>query len=163
MNLIFYRCVFRSRKENAIVFQNWIFDEVIPAIRKTGYYIKKITKEEMRLKVFLDLQSEVDRQSCVIKKQGHRISYLMSKLESEKEAKREQLSIPSDTIDNDVVRWLSESGYSGEYKLSDLHRQYHAHCDNNNTDYYSVRRLGNILRKNGYASVHKRNGTWFII
>lgn len=33
-----YRVIFRSRKAEAVQFQDWIFEEVIPAIRKTGSY-----------------------------------------------------------------------------------------------------------------------------
>ena len=33
-----YRVIFQSRKPTAKQFQNWIFDEVIPSIRKTGSY-----------------------------------------------------------------------------------------------------------------------------
>lgn len=33
-----YRVIFRSNKPDAVKFQNWIFDEVIPQIRKTGSY-----------------------------------------------------------------------------------------------------------------------------
>ena len=33
-----YRLIFQSRKENAIQFQEWVFEEVIPQIRKTGEY-----------------------------------------------------------------------------------------------------------------------------
>lgn len=45
-----YRLVFKSKKESAIEFQDWIFEEVIPSIRKTGRYsipqsMKKISTE----------------------------------------------------------------------------------------------------------------------
>lgn len=33
-----YRVIFRSNKPEAVKFQNWIFEEVIPQIRKTGSY-----------------------------------------------------------------------------------------------------------------------------
>ena len=33
-----YRVIFRSNKPDAVKFQNWIFEEVIPQIRKTGSY-----------------------------------------------------------------------------------------------------------------------------
>lgn len=33
-----YRIVFRSTKPEAINFQNWVFAEVLPSIRKTGSY-----------------------------------------------------------------------------------------------------------------------------
>ena len=34
-----YRCIFQSKKKEAKDFQNWIFGEVLPQIRKTGGYI----------------------------------------------------------------------------------------------------------------------------
>ncbi|WP_017807597.1 phage repressor protein [Avibacterium paragallinarum] len=33
-----YRIIFRSNKAEAIEFQNWVFEEVLPQIRKTGKY-----------------------------------------------------------------------------------------------------------------------------
>ncbi|MCG7412577.1 phage antirepressor protein [Moraxella nonliquefaciens] len=33
-----YRVIFRSNKAEAVKFQNWVFDEVLPSIRKTGQY-----------------------------------------------------------------------------------------------------------------------------
>ncbi|WP_159990847.1 BRO family protein [Pelistega ratti] len=33
-----YRVIFRSNKPEAIEFQNWVFEEVLPTIRKTGNY-----------------------------------------------------------------------------------------------------------------------------
>lgn len=37
-----YRVIFRSNKPDAVKFQNWIFEEVIPQIRKTGSYNKEV-------------------------------------------------------------------------------------------------------------------------
>ena len=34
-----YRLILRSRKKDAVVFSDWICDEVIPAIRETGGYL----------------------------------------------------------------------------------------------------------------------------
>ena len=34
-----YRCIFQSKKEEAKAFQRWVFDEILPQIRKTGGYI----------------------------------------------------------------------------------------------------------------------------
>lgn len=33
-----YRVIFRSNKKEAVDFQNWVFEEVLPSIRKTGSY-----------------------------------------------------------------------------------------------------------------------------
>lgn len=34
-----YRCIFQSRKGEAQMFQDWVFEEVLPQIRKTGGYV----------------------------------------------------------------------------------------------------------------------------
>ena len=34
-----YRCIFQSRKAEAEQFQNWVFEEVLPSIRKNGGYV----------------------------------------------------------------------------------------------------------------------------
>lgn len=39
-----YRVIFRSNKAEAVKFQNWVFDEVLPTIRKTGNYNTKPTE-----------------------------------------------------------------------------------------------------------------------
>lgn len=36
-----YRAIGRSRKPEAVPFMNWIYDEVIPSIRKHGFYVNK--------------------------------------------------------------------------------------------------------------------------
>ncbi|MBF0751573.1 MULTISPECIES: BRO family protein [unclassified Pasteurella] len=39
-----YRIIFRSNKAEAVEFQNWVFEEVLPQIRKTGkYHISQAT------------------------------------------------------------------------------------------------------------------------
>lgn len=43
-----YKLIFKSHKEEAEKFQDWVTDEVLPSIRKTGSYNSKgITKEEI--------------------------------------------------------------------------------------------------------------------
>lgn len=44
-----YRTIFKSRKESAIRFQEWVFDDVLPSIRKTGRYeIPATTREKSK-------------------------------------------------------------------------------------------------------------------
>lgn len=45
-----YRCIFQSKKEEAKGFQNWVFGEVLPQIRKTGGYIP-VAKEDDEMTV----------------------------------------------------------------------------------------------------------------
>lgn len=41
-----YRIIFRSNKPQALNFQNWVFSEVLPTIRKTGSYSARQTAYE---------------------------------------------------------------------------------------------------------------------
>lgn len=40
-----YRCIFQSRKAEAQRFQDWVFEEVLPQIRRTGGYVP-VTAED---------------------------------------------------------------------------------------------------------------------
>lgn len=60
-----YRCIFQSRKKSASQFQNWVFDEVLPSIRKTGGYMvakQEDTPEEIMARALVVAQSTLDRQ-----------------------------------------------------------------------------------------------------
>ena len=46
-----YRVIFRSNKTEARQFQDWVFNEVLPAIRKTGSYSAKPTELTAKEKV----------------------------------------------------------------------------------------------------------------
>ena len=47
-----YKLIFKSNKEQAEEFQNWVTDDVLPMIRQTGVYISE--KERLQLKLFSD-------------------------------------------------------------------------------------------------------------
>lgn len=64
-----YRLIFQSKKKEAKLFQDWIFDEVLPQIRKTGEYkipknMKKLSTENR--KVLTDTWRD-----CGIEKKHH--------------------------------------------------------------------------------------------
>ncbi len=64
-----YRLIFQSKKDSAVKFQDWIFEEVIPSIRKTGEYkipknLKKLSTENR--KVLTDIWRD-----CGIEKKHH--------------------------------------------------------------------------------------------
>lgn len=167
-----YRCIFQSRKENATAVQNWIFEEVIPSIRKTGVYgeiEQPLTKAEMRLLVFMDMQSEINRQSNVIARQSKRIRELKYQLESEKIARQEkaQKLLAEANKDNDasVELWLAESKMLSEVdkalSLRSLWAAYHAFCVANNLQVHNNKALSRLLRDKGYKLVRRCAGVYF--
>ena len=44
-----YRLIFGSELESALAFQDWVFEEVLPSIRKTGKYAP--TREQLKLEL----------------------------------------------------------------------------------------------------------------
>lgn len=59
-----YKCIFQSRKPEAEKFQDWIFEEVIPSIRKHGGYIvanEDDTAEELMARALLVAQKTLER------------------------------------------------------------------------------------------------------
>lgn len=66
-----YRCIFQCRKKkNALRFQDWIFEEVLPSIRKTGGYM--VTKEEdtdelIMARAFMIAKDTIDRKERKIR------------------------------------------------------------------------------------------------
>ena len=57
-----YKAIMQSRKKEAEIFADWIFYEVIPSIRKYGYYSNEVSKisreEELMLKVMKSRSEE---------------------------------------------------------------------------------------------------------
>lgn len=65
-----YRCIFQSRKKEASEFQDWVFEEVLPSIRKNGGYIAtkaEDTPEEIMAKALIVAQSTIERNKQRIK------------------------------------------------------------------------------------------------
>jgi prophage antirepressor-like protein len=58
-----YQLVMKSRKKEAIDFQNWVFEDVLPSIRKTGKYefVHRFSKN-----VTFNMQTEFDLHSKVV-------------------------------------------------------------------------------------------------
>lgn len=56
-----YRIVFRSTKLEALSFQNWVFAEVLPTIRKTGSYSARKTAYEELNRICLQEKVSKDK------------------------------------------------------------------------------------------------------
>lgn len=68
-----YRLIFQSRKATAEQFQNWVFEEVLPSIRKTGGYSyeKEIRLLQQQNKDLQDKLDTIERRITNHKHNGH--------------------------------------------------------------------------------------------
>lgn len=83
-----YRVIFRSNKKEAKKFQDWVFNEVLPSIRKNGIYVptaetpellQKVNELETKLNSFVTLDSHEQR--LLQKAMGKRIYSLIDEKE----------------------------------------------------------------------------------
>ena len=94
-----YRCIFQSRKEEAELFQDWVCEEVLPAIRQSGGYVatqvddtpelimaralqvaqSTIEKHQQQLEV---AQATITHQSKQLKAQAPKVEYTDNVLNS---------------------------------------------------------------------------------
>ncbi len=79
-----YRCIFQSRKAEAELFQNWVFEVVLPQIRKTGGYIpieKEDDEKTILAKAVKILMKTVELQKLELAEQDEEIARLAPKAE----------------------------------------------------------------------------------
>lgn len=78
-----YRLIIRSKLPGADKFERWVFDEVIPQIRKTGGYIpvtQEMSDAEIMARALEISQKTIKQKNAIIKEQEERIEYLEDKL-----------------------------------------------------------------------------------
>lgn len=100
-----YRVIFRSNKKEAVEFQNWVFDEVLPTIRKTGSYLLTISIEQQLIKQAVNERSF---------RTGEHYQAIYTKLYEQFKIPRYQ-DLPASKFD-EAIKWLggvhSRSGLS---------------------------------------------------
>lgn len=135
INMIFinepnlYRCIFQSRKKEAEQFQDWVFEEVLPTIRKHGGYLteNKIAEALLNPDTLIQLattlkqeraerellQNQNKLQELEIMKQAPKVKYFDNVMQSE-------ALIPITVI----AKELGVSGTSLNNRLQELKVQY---------------------------------------
>lgn len=77
-----YRLIIRSKLPSAEKFERWIFDEVIPSVRKNGGYIsgqENLTDEELLSKALLVAQNKIADRDRIIASKQERIEQMRPK------------------------------------------------------------------------------------
>jgi len=83
-----YRLIFQSRKPEAEVFQEWVFSEILPSIRKTGSYTQKPLNSIDYLQMQLNLMKEHDERLAAIEQKRQKDERRFKNLENT--AKRDE-------------------------------------------------------------------------
>ena len=79
-----YRCIFQSRKAEAEQFQNWVFEEVLPSIRKNGGYVvttQEDTPELIMARALQVAQATITKHEQMLEQANERISIQDSQIQ----------------------------------------------------------------------------------
>ncbi|MBD5357391.1 MAG: phage antirepressor Ant [Bacteroides sp.] len=125
-----YKCIFQSRKPDAERFQDWVCEEVLPAIRKTGGYIAAKaddTPEMIMARAVLVANDTIERQKKKIQEQAECIARNSSKVAFADAV----LASKTSCLIGELAKILTQNGYViGQNRLFDW------------------------LRENGYLGIH---------
>lgn len=135
-----YKTIFQSRKESAERFTDWVTGEVLPSIRKTGSYQKKLSPQEM-MRIQLGMLDDV--------------SDRVSKLENTMNIDYGQQKVLNGLVSARVIKILGGKN-SNAYK--EISRKVFAEINHDYKDYFNVNSRANTPRlKNEQAVEYIKN------
>lgn len=105
-----YRLITHSKLPEAEKFERWVFDEILPTIRKTGGYIageKNLSDEELVERAFLVVKNKLEQREKQLKEQEPKVRFAES-ITASKDSK----------LINELAKLLSQNGYEiGQNRL----------------------------------------------
>ena len=117
-----YHLIFQSRKPNAVKFQRWVYHEVLPSIRKYGYYA--VPSIEMLLKQIAKESAKNDEELACLAAQMPMLSLQMEAMMLRKLTDyRKDTSKPIPIFEDfpgEIWKWFK--GYEGRYQGSTFGR-----------------------------------------
>lgn len=117
-----YRLITHSELESAERFESWIFDEVLPSIRKNGGYIagqEMLSDEELLSKALMVAQRKIDEKNELIAMQDSRIQEMRPKEIFADAVSASRTSI----LIGDLAKLICQNGYKiGQKRLFDWMR-----------------------------------------
>lgn len=124
-----YRLIIKSQLPSADKFERWIFDEVIPQIRQTGSYQKKLSPQEI-MRIQLDMID--DHENRIVN------------LENNMTIDYGQQRVLEDMVNNTVINAL---GGKGSCAYKEVGRKVFAECNRDLKHYFDVNARNNVPKK----------------
>lgn len=124
-----YRLIIKSQLPSADKFESWIFDEVIPQIRQTGGYQKKLSPQEM-MRIQLGMIDNHEER--------------IVNLENNMTIDYGQQRVLEDTVNRTVIDML---GGKGSNAYAEIGRKVFAECNRDLKHYFNVNARNNVPKK----------------
>lgn len=118
-----YRLIAKSKLPNAQKFETWVFDEVLPSIRKNGGYIagqETLSDEELLSKALMVAQRKIEEKNQLIAMQDSRIQEMRPKEIFADAVSASHTSI----LIGDLAKLICQNGYQiGQKRLFEWMRE----------------------------------------
>ena len=108
-----YKLIFKSRKEEAERFQDWVTDEVLPSIRQTGSYTKEVNQcniKEIVKETIYQVVPEIIRELEDKEERNKRAEREMKKLEAKVKRRIERLLYSEKYSYYEISKLLKQEG-----------------------------------------------------
>lgn len=118
-----YRCIFRSDKKEAKAYQDWVFNEVLPTIRKTGGYMvtkQDDTPETIMARAIIIAQNTMRHQ----KEQINSLQAVVKRLAPDAEYAKKVLTAENTYLTNAIAKEFGMSAVTLNKHLQRLGIQY---------------------------------------
>lgn len=113
-----YHLIFQSRKPNAVKFQRWVYHEVLPSIRKYGYYVLPNLELYVRnrLKNFIESEKDKEKLEETLPALSEQLSKLIEKTLADFEKNKVVAIVTVEDLPGEL--WKNIKGYKGLYQVS---------------------------------------------
>jgi anti-repressor protein len=102
------RLTCRSKMPDAVRFEKWVFEEVLPEIRKTGAYVHatpEMDDVEIMARAIFAAQRTIERNKMIIEEQEKKLIAYALKKEGTTRKAAEYLNLPQATLARKKVRY----------------------------------------------------------
>jgi prophage antirepressor-like protein len=120
-----YKLIFQSRKPSAERFTDWVTEDVLPSIRRTGTYQKPLTEKEM-LRIQLNMIDDVTGR--------------VERLENHMVIDYGQQQVLKEKVNSIVIHWLGGKDSSA---YSEIAKKVFSECNRDFQHYFSVNSRNN--------------------
>jgi prophage antirepressor-like protein len=121
-----YQLIFSSKLETAKEFQQWVFEEVLPSIRKTGSYsAKPLSLVELHLQaaqILVDHEKQLTEHQQVLEKQDSRLNTIEQRFQKADEVLKQLPPATTEVPTKSVRSCVNEVLRSYSYRTGDAYQ-----------------------------------------
>ena len=144
-----YRLIARSKREEAERFESWIFDEVVPSIRKTGSYTVPESEDILIARALIAAQGKIERLEAKVEEMQPKAEYFDELVDSGLATSLRDTAKELKMPERNFIAWLEDCKYLYRGKRDSNLRPYAEYTKGEKPMFVVKDAVG----KNGYGTI----------